>query len=57
MVEGKHEKLVSKELFLKANAEKSNIPYGYKANQMNENLPLKLLFKCDSCKSISGVIL
>ncbi len=50
MVEGKHEKLVSKELFLKANVEKSKIPHGYKANPMNENLPLKLFFKCDSCK-------
>jgi site-specific DNA recombinase len=50
LIEGKHEKLVSKELFLKANAEKSKIPHGYKANPMNENLPLKLFFKCDSCK-------
>jgi site-specific DNA recombinase len=50
MVEGRHEKLVSKELFLKANAEKSKIPHGYKANPMNDELPLKLFFKCDSCK-------
>jgi site-specific DNA recombinase len=50
MVEGKHEKLVSKELFLKANTEKSKVPHGYKANPMNENLPLKLFFKCDTCK-------
>lgn len=50
MVEGKHEKLVSKELFLKANTEKSKIPHGYKANPMNDELPLKLFFKCDSCK-------
>lgn len=50
MVEGKHEKLVSKELFLKANAEKSKIPHGYKANPLNEDLPLKLFFKCDNCR-------
>src|SRR5687768_10655082 len=50
VMEGKHEKLVSKELFLKANAEKSKIPHGYKANPLNDELPLKLFFKCDSCK-------
>lgn len=50
MVEGRHEKLVSKELFLRANAEKSKIPHGYKANPLNEDLPLKLFFKCDGCK-------
>jgi site-specific DNA recombinase len=50
IVEGKHEKLVSKELFLKANGEKSKIPHGYKANPLNDELPLKLFFKCDSCK-------
>jgi site-specific DNA recombinase len=50
IVEGKHEKLVSKELFLKANGEKSKIPHGYKANPLNDELPLKLFFKCESCK-------
>lgn len=50
IVEGKHEKLVSKELFLKANGEKSKIPHGYKANPLNDELPLKLFFKCDCCK-------
>lgn len=50
LVEGKHEKLVSKELFLKANNEKSKIPHGYKANPLNDELPLKLFFKCDNCK-------
>lgn len=50
IVEGKHEKLVSKELFLKANGEKSKIPHGYKVNPLNDELPLKLFFKCDSCK-------
>lgn len=50
MVEGKHEKLISKELFLKANQEKAKIPSGYKANMLNESLPLKLFIKCDNCK-------
>ena len=50
VTEGKHEKLVSKEIFLRANAEKEKIPHGYKANPMNDNLPLKLYCKCDICK-------
>lgn len=50
IVEGKYEKLVSKELFLKANGEKSKIPHGYKVNPLNDELPLKLFFKCDSFK-------
>ncbi|GAA4727414.1 recombinase family protein [Flavisolibacter ginsenosidimutans] len=50
MIEGKHEKLISKELFLRANEQKAKIPHGYKANLLNENLPLKLFVKCDSCK-------
>ncbi len=50
VVEGKQEKLVSKELFLKVNAEKSKNYHGYKANPLNDNLPLKLFYKCDTCK-------
>lgn len=50
LIEGKHEKLVSKELFLKANGEKAKIPHGYRANPLNDNLPLKLFFKCEHCK-------
>jgi site-specific DNA recombinase len=49
VVEGKHEKLVSKDIFLKANMEKGKIPHGYKANPLNDNLPLKLYAKCEGC--------
>lgn len=48
-VEGNHEKLVSKEIFLRANAEKAKIPHGYKADPLNDNLPLKMYGKCDGC--------
>jgi site-specific DNA recombinase len=50
LIEAKHEKLVSKEIFLKANREKGKIPHGYKANPLNDNLPLKQYAKCESCK-------
>lgn len=50
LIEGKHEKLVSKEIFLKANQEKGKIPHGYKANPLNDNLPLKLYAKCETCQ-------
>ncbi len=49
LVEGKHEALISKELFLKVNNEKQHIPHGYKADPLNDNLPLKLYAKCEGC--------
>ncbi len=49
VVEGRHEKLVSKEIFLRVNTEKGKIPSGYKANPINENLPLKMFGKCEGC--------
>jgi hypothetical protein len=49
IIEGKHEKIISKEIFLKANGEKGNVAHGYKINPLNENLPLKLFIKCESC--------
>jgi site-specific DNA recombinase len=48
-VESKHEKLVSKEIFFKANQEKAKIPHGYKANPLNDNLPLKQFARCENC--------
>ncbi len=47
--EGKHEKLVTRDIFLKVNAEKGKIPHGYKADPLNDNLPLKLYGKCEGC--------
>ena len=49
VVQGKHEPLVSKEIFLRANSEKSKIPHGYKSDPLNDNLPLKLYAKCAGC--------
>jgi site-specific DNA recombinase len=49
LVEGKHEKLVSKEIFLKANQEKGKIPHAYKASPINDNLPLKQYARCENC--------
>ena len=48
MVEGKHEPLVSKEIFLKANEIKHRI-YGISKNPHFESTPLKMFFRCDSC--------
>lgn len=57
IIEGKHEKLVSKEIFLKANGEKGNVAHGYKINPLNDHLPLKLFIKCDSCgENLRGYI-
>ncbi|OMP75433.1 recombinase family protein [[Flexibacter] sp. ATCC 35208] len=50
VIEGKHEKLISKEIFLKANEEKSKSAHGFRWNALNEELPLKLFIKCESCK-------
>ncbi len=49
VIEGKHEKLVSKEIFLRANTEKGKIPHGYKTDPLNDNLPLKQYGKCEGC--------
>ncbi len=49
VVEGRHEKLVSMEVFLRVNMEKGKTPSGYKSNPMNENLPLKMFGKCEGC--------
>lgn len=49
VVEGKHEKLVTREIFLKANVEKGKIPHSYNANLLNDNLPLKLYAKYEGC--------
>ncbi len=41
---------IIKRNFLKGNEEKAKIPHGYKANLLNENVPLKLFVKCENCK-------
>ena len=50
IVEGTHEKLISKELFLKVNAINIKaVGYGVTHNSMNEKLPLKKFIKCSDC--------
>ena len=49
MVEGKHEPLVSKEIFLKANDIKFR-DYGKTQNPHFESTPLKMFLKCDVCE-------
>ena len=49
IVEGNHEKLVSKELFLRANAIKQGNPGGYKIMIPNDGIPLKHFMKCELC--------
>jgi site-specific DNA recombinase len=51
VVEGKHEKVVSRELFLKANTALNKKTNGYKISLENEALPLKRFMKCDACGS------
>jgi site-specific DNA recombinase len=48
MIQGKHEALVSKEIFLKVNDIKYR-DYGSKRNPEYEKTPLKKFIKCDTC--------
>jgi site-specific DNA recombinase len=57
IVEGKHEKLISTEVFLKVNQIRSFNTHGWKNFEENENLPLKKLVHCDKCgKAMRGYI-
>lgn len=49
LVEGKHEKLVSKEVFLRANEIQSLNHHGYKNTEANDNIPLKRFLRCKDC--------
>ncbi len=49
LVEGNHEKLISRDIFLKVNDVQSKNPHGYKVDSDQEHLPLKLFVKCDHC--------
>ncbi len=48
---GKHEKLISPEIFLKVNEIQSTHSHGFTWNKENKKLPLKLFYKCDKCKT------
>jgi DNA invertase Pin-like site-specific DNA recombinase len=51
VLEGKHEKLISKELFLKVNGILSANHSGYKNNLESEPHPLKKFVRCGDCES------
>jgi site-specific DNA recombinase len=55
LVEGVHEKLVSKEMFLRANEIKQGNSGGYKVMMANDGIPLKHFLTCSTCgKFIRG---
>ena len=50
VIEGKHESLISRELFLMVHRiRQENRTQGFVQNKENENLPLKVFTKCDKC--------
>ena len=49
VIEGQHEALVSKKLFLDANNLKSSINHPKTHQMVSEDLPLKVFMKCTSC--------
>lgn len=58
VVEGNHEKLVSKELFLQVNGLLDKNAHGYSLKEENENLPLKRFLYCDDChKPMRGYLM
>ena len=57
VVEGKQEKLITKELFLKVNDIQQKNPHGYKHKEECPEIPLKHFLKCNSCgKYLTGYI-
>lgn len=46
---GKHERLVSEEIFLRANDMLKKVAYGYKQQERNDNIPLKNFVRCAEC--------
>lgn len=51
VVEGKQEKLIPHEIFLKVNDIQSQNHHGYKTTQENNDIPLKRFLRCDVCGS------
>ncbi len=49
IVDGNHEKLITKELFLEVNQIILRRKQGYRSNPENEETPLKRFIKCDEC--------
>ena len=49
IVRGKHELLISEEIFLAVNGLVNKNPHGWKRMNQNDEMPLKGLVKCDKC--------
>ncbi|MBX3164831.1 MAG: recombinase family protein [Bacteroidetes bacterium] len=49
VVEGNHEKMISKEIFLKVNDLLRENKHGYSSNEVEEGTPLKRFLRCDHC--------
>lgn len=49
VVEGKQEKLISKEIFLQVNEIQNKNSFGYKQSPEQINVPLKVFIKCNKC--------
>lgn len=57
LVQGNHEPLVSRELFLRVNGLLQHNHHGYSIQEENEHLPLKCFLKCEKCgKHMHGYI-
>ena len=58
VIEGRHEPLISRELFLAVHSiRKEKRVHGFVHNKGNDNLPLKVFAKCDKCgESLSGYL-
>ena len=51
VVEGVHEKLISKEIFLKVNEVQNRNAHGYTTSEENDAIPLKRFLRCETCGS------
>jgi site-specific DNA recombinase len=49
LIVGKHEPLISREIFLKVNNIQAHNPQGYTVQQEDENLPLRQHIRCGEC--------
>jgi site-specific DNA recombinase len=51
VVEGNHEKLISREIFLKVNEVQNKNAFGYTTTEENDAIPLKRFLRCEYCGS------
>ncbi|RYZ23107.1 MAG: recombinase family protein [Chitinophagaceae bacterium] len=51
VVEGAHEKLISREIFLKVNEVQNRNAHGYTTTEENDAIPLKRFLRCETCGS------